>query len=80
MFYLSSCKPYNSSYDLLFQQTNQITFLPDNVLTFVVSNICHSKNFKLSVTLEHAHTAEHTYARLTFVVRLVDNAFLSKYC
>ncbi len=33
-----------------------------------------------SCNAQYFHTTEHTYARLTFVVSLVDNEFSSKYC
>ncbi len=37
------------------------------------------KLFLCDVLSSSLHTAEHTYARLTFVVSPVDNAFSSKY-
>ncbi len=40
--------------------------------------LCDSLNS--SCNAQYFHTTEHTYARLTFVVSLVDNEFLSKYC
>ncbi len=42
-----------------------------NALTFSLCSSCNTQYF---------HTTEHSYARLTFVVSLVDNQFSSKYC
>ncbi len=49
------------------QQSNHVLKVSFDILIVVVTHNTFTQT-------------EHTYARLTFVVRLVDNAFLSKYC
>ncbi len=57
-------------FELEKKQQNQVTLLKLS-LCDILSSSCNAQYF---------HTTEHTYARLTYVVSLVDNEFSSKYC
>ncbi len=75
MYYMVKGIQYHSNrspqlFELKMKQQNQVTLFK-LFLCDILSSSCNAQYF---------HTTEHTYARLTFVVRLVDNEFSSKYC
>ncbi len=61
---------HSNRFELKKKQQNQVTLFK-LFLCDILNSSCNA---------QYIHTTEHTYARLTYVVSLVDNEFSSKYC